>query len=62
MLPSLSSEHPFGLITMSFPLAIFLEGVLDRGLLIHQVLAMHVVDSIVGCFKVGKGDESIALG
>lgn len=46
-------------VTLSF--AIFLEGVLDGDFLVHEVLAVHVCDGVVGCFKGGEGNETVAL-
>jgi hypothetical protein len=48
----LGSEHPFGRITMSVTLAIFLVGVLHGYLLIHEILAVHVGNCIIGSLKV----------
>lgn len=46
---------------MSLSLAIFLVGVLDGYFLIHEVLAIHVGNSVVRCFKGGERDEAVAL-
>ena len=47
---------------MAFALAIFLVRILNRDFLVDKILAVHACNSVVGRFKVGKGDEAVALG
>lgn len=48
-------------VTVAFALAVLLVGVLDGDFLVHEVLAVHVGDGVVGGFKGGKGDEAVTL-
>lgn len=48
-------------VSVTLSLAILLEGILDGDLLVHEVLAVHVCDGVVGCFEGGEGNESVAL-
>lgn len=57
----LRSERALRSVTVTLALAVLLESVLDRDLLVHEELAVHVLDRIVGGFERGVGDESIAL-
>jgi hypothetical protein len=59
---SLSGKHSFRLVTVSLTLSVLLVRVLDRDLLVHEVLAVHVGNGIIGRFKVGERNEPIALG
>lgn len=61
VLPGLSGEHTFCLITVSFALAIFLVGVLYGDFFIHEILTVHVRDRVVGSFERCKGDETVAF-
>lgn len=47
---------------MSLALAILLVGILDRDLLVHEVLTVHIGDGIVRSIEGGKGEESVTLG
>jgi hypothetical protein len=58
----LGGEHSFGLVAVALALAVLFVRVLHRDLLVHQVLAVHVGDGVVGSFKVGKGDEAVTFG
>ena len=57
----LGGKHSFGLISMSLAFAVLLVSVLNRDLFVHEVLAVHVCDGVVGRFEVGEGYEAIAL-
>ena len=46
---------------MTFAFAIFLERILDCHSFVHEELAVHGLDSGVGGFKIGVGDETVAL-
>jgi hypothetical protein len=58
----LCSEHSLCLIAVAVAFAVLLVGVLDRDVLIHEVLVMHVGDRVVGGLKVGVGYEAVAFG
>jgi hypothetical protein len=58
----LCSEHSLCLIAVAVAFAVLLVGVLDRDVLIHEVLVMHVGDRVVGGLKVGVGYEPVAFG
>ena len=57
----LGRQHTFGSVSMSLPLAIFLVRVLDGDFFVHEVLAVHVGDSFIGCFESRERDETVAL-
>jgi hypothetical protein len=61
MLASLGCQHPFCLITMSLAFPILLVCILYRNLFVHQVLTIHVGDSRVRGFEIGKRNKSISL-
>jgi hypothetical protein len=56
-----SSQGTLCGVSVAFSLAVLLECVLDGNFLVHEVLAVHVCDGVVGCFEGGEGDESVAL-
>lgn len=46
---------------MSFPFAILFVGVLDRDLLVHEILSIHVRDGIIGRFEVRKRNKAVSF-
>ena len=62
MFSCLGRQHSLGLIAVSFTLTIFLVGVLNRNLLVHKILAVHVLDGFVGGLEIGERDETVPLG
>jgi hypothetical protein len=50
------------LVSVALALAVLLVRILHRDLLVHHILAVHVLDGIVRSLKVGVRHESIALG
>lgn len=48
-------------VSVTFSLAVLLEGVLNGDLLVHEVLTVHVCDSIVRGFEGCERNESVAL-
>ena len=58
----LCGEHAFGLVAVALALTVFLVGVLDGDVLVHEVLVVHVGNGVVGRFEVAVGDEAVAFG
>merc|ERR1712225_151603 len=56
-----ASEHTLRLITVSLALAVLLVRVLHGDVLVHQVLAVHVCDGVVGGLEAGVRDEAVAF-
>lgn len=61
MFLGLRSQHTLSFVTVTFAFAVFLVGILHGDVFVHEVLAVHVRDGVVGGFEVGVGDESIAF-
>lgn len=57
----LSSKHTLCFVSMPLSLAVFLVGVLDANILVHEVLAIHVVDGIVTGIETAVADETVSL-
>jgi len=62
VLSGLRRKHPFCFIAMAFTLTILFICILNRNLLIREVMAVQIVDGIVGSFEIGERDEAVALG
>lgn len=62
VLAGLGGQHSLGLVAVSLALSVLLISILDRDLLVHEILAVHGGDCAVGRFKVGKRDKAVALG
>lgn len=62
VLPRLRSQHPFCRITVPLAFTVLLVGVLNRNLLIHEILPVHVGDSSVRRLEIGKGHKTISFG
>jgi hypothetical protein len=58
----LGGEHALSDVAMAFALAVLLVGILHADVLVHEVLAVHVGDGVVGGLEGGVGDEAVALG
>lgn len=61
MLLGLGGEHPLGLVAVALALAVLLVRVLHADVLIHEELAVHVVDGIVAGLEAAVADEAVAL-
>jgi len=46
---------------VALALAVLLVGVLDADVLVHEVLAVHVRDGVIGGLEVGVGHEAVVL-
>jgi hypothetical protein len=57
----LGSKHAFCFIAVSFSFSVFLVGVLDRDVFVHEILPVHVCDRVVGGFECAVGDEAVAF-
>lgn len=62
VLASLGGKHALSVVSVAFALAILLVGVLNRDLLVSEVLAVHVLDRLVRRLEVGEGNKSVTLG
>lgn len=62
MLACLCGEQPFGLVAMTLALPVLLVGVLNRNLLIHEILSVEIGNGFIRSLEVGEGHEAIALG
>ena len=58
----LRSEHTFCFIAVTLAFTVLFVGVLYTDFLVHEVLAAHVGDGIIGGLEVGVGDEAVAFG
>ena len=54
MLLGLRSQHTLRFITVTFALAVLLVGVLHRDVFVHQILAIHVCDGVIGGSKSSR--------
>lgn len=57
----LGGKHTLCLVSMSLSLAVFLVGILYAHILVHKILAVHVVDGIVAGIKTAVADETVSL-
>jgi hypothetical protein len=62
VLAGLGGEFALGIVAVALALAVLLVRVLDRDGLVHQVLAVHVLDRLVRGLEVGEGYKAVALG
>ena len=58
----LGGEHALCLVAVALAFAVFLVGVLDGDVLVHEILVVHVGDGVVGGFEIAVGDETVAFG
>jgi hypothetical protein len=58
----LGGEHTLGLVAVTLTFAVLFVGVLDGDFFVHEVLAIHVCNGIVGGLEIGEGDETVAFG
>ena len=57
----LSRECTLGGIAVSVSFAVFFVGVLHADFAVHEVLAVHISDSVVGGVEGGVGDEAVVF-
>lgn len=57
----LRGEHAFCFVAVTFSFPVFLVGVLDGDVFVHEVLPVHVRDRVVGGFEGAVGDEAVAF-
>jgi len=62
VLARLRGKQSFGLVAMTLALAVLLVGVLDRDLLIHEILSVEIGNGFIRSLEVGEGHETITLG
>ena len=58
----LGGEHALGLVAVALAFAVLFVGVLDGDFFVHEILAIHVGNGIVGGLEIGEGDETVAFG
>jgi hypothetical protein len=58
----LAGKLTLGGVAVALSFAVFFVCVLHADFFVHQVLAVHVGDGVVGGFEVGVGDEAVAFG
>lgn len=61
VLLGLGGQHALGVVAVSLALAVLLVGVLDADVLVHEELAVHVVDGVVAGLEGAVADEAVAL-
>jgi len=57
----LGGQHALRGVAVALALAVLLVGVLDADVLVHEVLAVHVRDGVIGGLEVGVGHEAVVL-
>jgi hypothetical protein len=57
----LRGKHTFSIITMPLAFAVLLVGVLYADILVHEILAVHVGDSVVRSLESRVGHKSVAF-
>lgn len=56
------SEPPLCFVAVPFAFAVLLECVCDCDYFVHEVIAVHDLDGLVGCFEAVVRHKAITLG